>query len=695
MQTNRTSSIFAYILVICGTIVFIASCKNSTQGEYESHHSSFAITMEQSDELFESGHYNEALLLLDSSYKQSYELSISDKYDYYSRCYAIYFSKRKDMINAQLYADSMLDITEKIKNKSTMPAKYLSAYYKMGDLMLASGEYKIAFGYYHKARVQASDSCALGLYDYKLAMALYKQEKYDEAAKLFKLAFKNYGDCEQNYPIFIQRQEIMDNIALCYYNMHKLDSAEIHYKNALAYIDSNSSGFSNPKAKRYANEARGVIYDNLGSLAYAKGDTVQAEQNFRKNISIYNSNGYSLYTNIGTRLKLARLFLDTRRMRSLDSAMSIIQQGIDSLDYLQQKVNWYELRWKYYVAQKNVSASLQSLEDYRHLKDSAESVSTVQSQANVGVLINNIEQENEINLLMTNNELKRNYLFISLIATILSLVIVILVFRNWRKSNKDVTKLSYLNEQVKEQNDKLENVLKDLEDSVGEKDRVMKAMAHDIRNPVAAISSLIDLFIADAENLSDDAREMLDFMKESCSDALTLSTEIIDATEPEILRKADTELTDMQILAANSIKLLSFRAIEKNQTIVLNSGNVTQKIRVNKEKISRVINNLIGNALKFSHAGSEIGVELQQKKNEILISVHDTGIGIPDEIKDAVFDMFTNAKRPGTAGEKPFGLGLSICKQIIVMHGGKLWFESVPGSGTSVYVSLPIDSEPA
>jgi signal transduction histidine kinase len=72
-----------------------------------------------------------------------------------------------------------------------------------------------------------------------------------------------------------------------------------------------------------------------------------------------------------------------------------------------------------------------------------------------------------------------------------------------------------------------------------------------------------------------------------------------------------------------------------------------------------------------------------------LITVEDEGIGIPDNLKDKIFDMFSEAKRKGTAGEQPFGLGLAISKQIVEAHGGNIWFESREKGGTAFYVKLP------
>lgn len=77
----------------------------------------------------------------------------------------------------------------------------------------------------------------------------------------------------------------------------------------------------------------------------------------------------------------------------------------------------------------------------------------------------------------------------------------------------------------------------------------------------------------------------------------------------------------------------------------------------------------------------------------VTISVSDQGIGIPPEMKDKIFDMFTEAKRIGTKGEQPFGMGLAIAKQIVEAHGGIIWCESVPGIGTTFYVELPSKSD--
>ncbi|HCS21665.1 MAG TPA: hypothetical protein DIW47_14090 [Bacteroidetes bacterium] len=98
--------------------------------------------------------------------------------------------------------------------------------------------------------------------------------------------------------------------------------------------------------------------------------------------------------------------------------------------------------------------------------------------------------------------------------------------------------------------------------------------------------------------------------------------------------------------------------------------------------------NLLSNAIKFSPNNKSIEVYLEGDSKRALVSVTDHGIGIPDDLKDRVFDMLTEAKRNGTAGEKAHGLGMAISKQIMEAHGGKIWMESEEGKGTTFYLEF-------
>ncbi|MEO6633921.1 MAG: HAMP domain-containing sensor histidine kinase, partial [Mucilaginibacter sp.] len=169
--------------------------------------------------------------------------------------------------------------------------------------------------------------------------------------------------------------------------------------------------------------------------------------------------------------------------------------------------------------------------------------------------------------------------------------------------------------------------------------------------------------------------------------SIELINEILEATNNK-KTTLTKEPADVNSIISNSVELLRFKAAEKNQEIKTLLLDKPMELLLNREKIWRVISNLISNAIKFSPDNSSIWVAIHATEDGVQICVTDNGIGIPDDLKDKVFNMFTEAKRAGTAGEKSFGLGLSICRQIIESHDGKIWFENNPGGGTKFCISL-------
>jgi signal transduction histidine kinase len=190
-------------------------------------------------------------------------------------------------------------------------------------------------------------------------------------------------------------------------------------------------------------------------------------------------------------------------------------------------------------------------------------------------------------------------------------------------------------------------------------------------------------------NLTADNKEYVDLIKKSCSNALMFTKDLLTvatAGDEQLVK----EKVDINELVRTNVGLLKFRAASKNQQIEFKVLKHAIPVQVNVEKITRVINNIVTNAIKFSPQYTTIHVVVEQEIDGVQISIRDEGIGIPDAIKGKVFDILTEAKRFGTSGEEPYGLGLSISKQIIDAHGGRIWFESVDGNGTTFYIYLPV-----
>jgi signal transduction histidine kinase len=291
------------------------------------------------------------------------------------------------------------------------------------------------------------------------------------------------------------------------------------------------------------------------------------------------------------------------------------------------------------------------------------------------VRYNAIQDDNT--LLSEKNARKTSYL----IVVVISLIAVVLVLLKLWHNRKQ---LLVLNNQISTQNSSMQKTLNALEQSQADNTRMMQIVAHDLRNPIGAMFSIASIML-DEERPEKD-KELLEMVKTSGQNSLNLVSELLQVqTNADELKR---EPVDLGQLLYYCVDLLRHKAEVKGQQIDLQASAVI--IPANREKLWRVISNLIANAIKFSPMGATIRVSLKEKKDQILITVEDHGIGIPLEIAPKIFDMFTDAKRSGTAGEEPFGLGLAISKQIVEAHGGKLWFDSKPGYGATFFVELPV-----
>lgn len=241
---------------------------------------------------------------------------------------------------------------------------------------------------------------------------------------------------------------------------------------------------------------------------------------------------------------------------------------------------------------------------------------------------------------------------------------------------------------LKQSETQLKAVNKQLVQSNGDKDRMMKALVHDLKNPIEGICSLTGMMLQ--EQLEpEEITEMIRLVHDSCSYSTALIKDLVEAIlndHKETVRKKEA---DLQLLLRQCVRLLQTKIEEKSMKLVL-LADTRIMIWIDPEKITRVLYNLISNAIKFSQPGSVIRMHLEVVESVVRLSIHDKGIGIPDQLKGKIFDPFTEAKRYGTANEQPFGLGLSICEQIIRAHRGKIWFDSKQGVGTNFYVELPL-----
>lgn len=221
------------------------------------------------------------------------------------------------------------------------------------------------------------------------------------------------------------------------------------------------------------------------------------------------------------------------------------------------------------------------------------------------------------------------------------------------------------------------------------KNQLLGMAAHDLRNPIGAIIMLAD-FIREGEPISDDQQVLLGEIRSSSSSMLRLIDDILDLSSIESgVIRLDLEELEPRLVLGRVVELLTPVARQKEIELDIQCDDGLQPIRADPGKLSQIIQNLISNALKFSHRRSVVRISVRQDADNLLISVADEGVGIEQGDLEKLFQPFVRARSVATENEKSTGLGLAIVKRLVEAHGGTIQVESQPGSGSTFTVVLP------
>jgi len=616
------------------------------------------------------------------------KLSTKSKFDVYNAFYLYYFFGRK-YEKALPYTDTMLNVIEATKNKKKYIKELATAYYCKGDVLFRLGAYEEAYKNYFLAKKLQPviiDRCANSNYSYRIAMILYRQSKYKDAIHYFQETLEEVRTCKQNFQEVYKQQELFNNIALCYSRLNNADSALVFYQKAMAFVEKNDTI---PDRSWYYKSARGVIYGNMGGELLSQRKFNEAEKLLKQSIAINDQPKYDTVDAVTAKIKLIKVYLETSKKDSAFKYLKILESDSKRLKILDYVQSYHLLNAKYLSSVGQSQQAFEHLFRYTTLTDSLQKELDKIKSTNIDERFRNLNNENEISNLKREAEIQQRYLYITLVFICMAISIVALIYSYWRKSKRNVKQLTTLNNEISKQKDKLQEALTKLGLSDKEKDTILRAVAHDLRNPVVGISSLTKLMILEDEDHAN--LDKLKLIDGACSNALHLIDDIIEAAENKegldiTLKKKKQNLIE---IVKNAITLLRYRADEKKQSIHLEADTQNLEINIYGQKIGRVVGNLISNAIKFSDTGKEIKITVVKNKKEVMVSVSDKGIGIPEQIGKDVFQLFTPSKRFGTKGEKSYGLGLSICKQIITAHEGKIWYENNPTGGTTFCFTLP------
>ncbi|MGF7400105.1 ATP-binding protein [Thermoanaerobacterium thermosaccharolyticum] len=224
------------------------------------------------------------------------------------------------------------------------------------------------------------------------------------------------------------------------------------------------------------------------------------------------------------------------------------------------------------------------------------------------------------------------------------------------------------------------------------KDDFISIISHEFKTPLTSIMMGTSIILEEKiGTINEKQKSTLLAIEEEGEKLTELVNELIELTKIESGKEVyNFKCCSMFGIVENTIKPLYNIASDKGVNLSHSVDEDLPCVYADPEKISWVLNNLITNALKYTDAGDDISISASIDNNMMQISVKDTGVGIPKEYKDKIFDKFFHTKNGDDFEIKGTGLGLAVVKEIVEAHGGKVWCESDLDVGSNFMFTLPI-----
>jgi signal transduction histidine kinase len=261
-------------------------------------------------------------------------------------------------------------------------------------------------------------------------------------------------------------------------------------------------------------------------------------------------------------------------------------------------------------------------------------------------------------------------------------------------THSDITKRKMAEEEIKLKNEELQKLN-------ASKDKFFSIIAHDLKGPFNAIEGFSVLL---SEQISEKNYEGIEtyahIINKTSRQTLDLLTNLLDWSRSQSGRM-EFNPGFVELVSLIGEVTLAFLDIAAQKGITIRKVlPQNAPIYADKNMISNVLRNLISNALKFTRPNGTVIISVEKQKNELTISVSDTGVGLSKSRIDNLFQIDKSYSTPGTQKEKGTGLGLILCKDFVEKHSGKIWVESEEGNlpagkagGSTFYFSLPFQPE--
>jgi len=549
-------------------------------------------------------------------------------------------------------------------------------YYEMADFSEAYYFYLQSLHAYERA----GDQAGVARMENNLGAVSHEMGKLDEAEKHYQNALKIYR--ENKLPR--EESNALNNIGLILYDRQQYDSALLYFREVLGKVDKDSTG---SEEECYTLSA---VYNNM-ALTYVELKEYSMALRYLRD-------GLSLARAIGDQYTIGSVFNNLgsvhREMNNQDSSLFYLHRSLQIANqhgFKHLKLESYDELAKLHAQAGNYISAYNWTLRYDTVYKSL--FNEIQSEQ-IARLRARYEQElkdREIEQLQSESQVQRmlNKVFIIFILVIIALVIIIAF--NLRSKKVTNRMLAERNLQISDAIQKLSESEEELQHLNRSKDRIFSVVAHDLRNPVAAVAGFSELLYDNFDQFPVETQKeyLLQILQATQRMQNLLENLLIWARAQMKAVQYEPEPIKIKSIVDDCARELKANLDHKKIECVVKIDRKCVAY-ADKSMIHTVFRNLIMNGIKFSFPGGRIWITSEIAENACAVSVRDEGIGIQPEIQQKLFNANEVVTTPGTTGESGSGLGLVICSEFVERNQGTIHVRSEPGNGSTFTVNLPL-----
>jgi signal transduction histidine kinase len=239
--------------------------------------------------------------------------------------------------------------------------------------------------------------------------------------------------------------------------------------------------------------------------------------------------------------------------------------------------------------------------------------------------------------------------------------------------------------------EELEAAYKELKESDRLKDELVQNVSHELRTPLTFVKGYVDLLMDGEEGLLNaEQQEYLQIVSDKTDDITRIIEDIITLQR---INASNLQLETVPMTDVLTTAVSTHRLVADKKGLTIKADFVEDKaavVSIDKGRINQVIDNLVGNAMKFSPDGGTITIGMNKLDYAVCVSIRDEGIGMPPDQHERIFERFYQIDGSARRRFGGTGIGLAIVKRIIDAHEGQIWVESEINKGSSFFFTLPL-----